>query len=233
MPSFRPTQLTTAQLETKDREFQDVVRAGVETERVWSELHVYFSRSPLPEDQVYRYSYFRWYTSLTWVLMYTSTPIDVVATMAFGRQVPTALLLGIDVWESLMYFLVTRTKDAAEMAGVYNQIRVAFFASRAVVGMWKGQEITVADVVREVQRIDSHGNNSIEQAAFDTKIRELFFPKDTPEISKWFAAEPNQVVDWFVGLVNFFLGVVPEKIQVIAKQFLDEQEKIEMQNSLI
>ena len=186
-------------------------------QKTWNSLHTSFMNSTVEEENKYRYTFFRVYTELSFRMIDTFEKNFIIRM--FAHQIPVAFAINVDVWEKLMWYLGTRLVDPAQMGGVYMQVRESFLTSRALVGFDKEKPVIVSDVVAQIQALDQKNADSIVRAEFMARLRDTVYPKN-PEEQKYFYSSPDEVVDKFVGLINFFLGVKAERINFIVDAFL-------------
>lgn len=190
-----------------------------EREEAWESWNSFFAQANPNTDWEYRWSYFRWYTDLTW-LRFGKLTEEEILKMAFGRQVPTALWSEIDVWQDLMFYFDDLV-DPELVESAYGKIRQAFFASEAVVGMWQNKMVTVAELVKDIKIINQPNADTLRSAEILSKIKQIFTQSNN---EKYALASVDWVVDRFVGLVNFFLGVEPKGAWVVADHFVNPEK---------
>lgn len=188
-----------------------------EIQKTWNSLHTFFVNSSLEDEKKYRFTFFRIYTELTFRLFGTLEKVQL--PRIFSRQIPNAIMLDLDVWEKFLWYLGINAKDPKEMSAYYTQIRDAFLSSRAFVGMDKEKMLTVADVVEQVKLFEKNDSDSLARADFFARLRDAMYSKD-PQEQKYFVTPPDEMVDKFIGLINFFLGVQPSRIAYIVDGFL-------------
>ncbi len=203
--------LTAEEIEKQEQEFRKfVIDNPAEAEKAVSAFNDFFDGGA--KDGDYWMSNFRWYTELVWKRLLTFDP-DFVVEVAIKRQVPMALFLDYDVWRELMiYFHVHAFSDWDETVNLYTKMRRAFLESKAVIGKWKGQEVTVADLVKDITVLNSRPSDSITEAEFRSRLKQTMFPKDDAIFQRYAVAEPDVATDRLVGFINFFLGVDAEHI---------------------
>ncbi len=214
-------ELNNQEIKKKEEEFQALILNVPEKETVFIELRDFFSELSL-EDSIKKYwaTYWRWYVWLIWDRLNSSTRAELA--VIFGSQIPMALLLGFDVFKLLMLYFVSNNYSAGDIDSVYIEIKKSFQESTAVVGAWKEREVTVAELVKEIQVI-SKRNDSLEQAEFESKLKEIMFPND-PLTEKYLSAEPDQAVQRFVDLVVFFDAVKEGSIWFVVDNFLNPEK---------
>ncbi len=209
--------LSPVELERKEEEFWHFDIPA--KEEVWSAMNTYFSQASPREDRNFWFSYWRWFTDVSWKF-FLNRERQFVIEIAMGRQVPPAILLDFDIWIELIKYLAMRTVDDTDMQSLYSKMKSAFLESEAIMGMWQGKEVMVKEAVEEVRFINRPGNTSLEAAEFTSKIKNILYPKGDPQVEKYFFADPDVAVDRFIGLINFFLGIKPENIQYIVDAYI-------------
>ncbi len=217
IPQFKNTPAEIAKIE---EDFRGLSREPKKMQLAWQELYDFFADKSALEDRKYFYSLFRWYTDLTWKML-TNLRGSTVVEVACARQIPTAFLLDVDVHYRLLDYLGLRTTDDAEVGGWYSDMRNAFLTSEAIVGTLAGKNVTVVEVVEMVKRMQRPQATSIEAAEIASKIQTIFFVKDDPLFDAYFFANPNETVERFIDLVNFFVGVEPEKAPYVVSAYIN------------
>ena len=214
-------QLTPAEIETMDLEFYSKIISDPEaSEEAVARFIAVFKNISVSKDRDYWMGNFRWFTELIW-RRFNSFPKELIIEMAIARQVPMAILLDYDVWTDIMWYLAGRTSfSVIDLQDLYYKIRKAFFESEAVVGLLEGKEITVREIVEEIKKINQPESSSLEAAELLSKIRGILFPQNDQVFEKYITTDPGIATDRFVGLVNFFLGIEPDKIWYVVNAFL-------------
>ena len=174
-------------------------------------------------DKKYKFSYFRWYTDFAWKI-FNNRDRDFVVQVAMARQVPMAILLDFEVWRTIMGYLAMRTVDQQDMQELYFKMKEAFLNSQAVVGLWQGKEVLVKDLVDEIKKLNAKPRDSMEQAEFESRMQQIFFNKEDKKFANYIFSDPATVIDRFVGLVQFFLGVTEKDIWNMVDAFLHPEK---------
>lgn len=209
---------------------QSLLSTPVDRERAWQSLHGFFRDKNSQVDWQYQWSYWRWYTDLTWRRLGAVDDLTFL-NIVIARQIPMALITGFNVWQELMFYL-DRLIDPQLIENGYDKIRTAFFASEAVVGEWQKKTITVAELAKELEVTNQPGTDSLRSAEILAKVKEVF----SQNIDGRYAVEPvDVVVDRFVGLVNFFLGVKPKDVWYVVDSFVNPEkyEQIESEKNTV
>lgn len=195
-------------------------------EEMYKELFDFFANQPAPLIYNEHYpSYWRWFTQMTWARS-GNFETSVFASQIMAKQVPIALALGYDVWDALIWHLHFRTPFSDDMASAYTLFREAFFGSDAVLGLYKGQLVAVKDLIPEIEKINRPGVDSLETAETMSKIQTCFATySDRPELLNYFV-KPEKSTDMFVGLVNFFLGVKPDRVLYVVDGYVHESSSV-------
>lgn len=183
-------------------------------------LDDYFS---IAKDNAYKIfwpSYFRWYVKLSWLYL-NSQDINFIERV-FARQIPMAILLNFDVFRKFMWYLVLKSLDKDDKATIYNRARNAFLNSEAAIGLYKGQEIKVADMVAEIKIVKSREKSTIINAEMMSKLKQTMFPKNDEFFTTHFFVEPDEAVARMYDLINFFLEVEAKDIARLVDSFESE-----------
>ena len=204
----------------KEKEFQLLLGNRQLWEDSWKEMDQYFKIFFGVNDYRFRYTYFRWYTMLTWRLL-DWIDRDTFLSVAISRQIPMAYLVGFDVWDRIMWRLNARVVDKQDLMDTYKKIRKVFFVSVAVMGVWEGKEVTVAELSNEVRALDSEVTSADKLIVLKKKIRTILFPASDHIGYDLFGGDPEYVPNKFINLVRFFTQVEPESISGVMPLFLD------------
>lgn len=186
----------------------------------WKNWHAFFSKKDLNTDWEYRWSYFRWYTDLTWRRLNQLT-VEEVAQIAFGRQLSTALRLDFDVWEELVLYLNTLI-DPQAIESAYLQIQESFFSSNVIIGLVSQNPVTVQQSINNLRIINQENTDSLRSAELFAKIKPAFTEIE-PGTEAFWLSTPEVFFDRFVGLVNFFLGVDKDHIWFVVDSFINPE----------
>lgn len=215
-------ELTNEQIAQKEEEFQALVLNVPEAEAAFKELREFFANLSLEESlKKYRMTYWRWYTQLTWNNLNGLSKDDLIS-IAFGQQVPMALLLDFDVWKSLMWYFVANDYFENDVDSIYIKVKESFLGSEAVMGIWQEKNVTVSEMAKEVSSVYSTGD-SLMQADFESRLQQIMFPQD--EISKkYLTADPEEVKERFLDLVSCFQTFTEDNIWYIADSFLNPEK---------
>lgn len=214
-------QLTNEQIAQKEEDFQILLLNSTEADKTYKELRDFFANTNQLDIKKYWYSYWRWYVWLTWDRL-NSLSKDELVNIAFGNQLPMALLIGVDVWRSLMWYFATNNYLEDDVDSIYIKVKKSFLESGAVVGSWKGGNVTVAELVTEIRAV-SKRNNSLEQAEFESKLKQIMFPND-PLVQKYATEDSDEAVRRFVDLVVFFDTVNEKDIWRVVDNFLNPEK---------
>lgn len=210
MPDFdfkKP--LAEAEMEAANEKYLELSPA--ERDELFDQLAERFVNLGPADDFAERPGYFRWFTDVTWENLALTSDEFFVQVIA-GRQIPTALLLGVDVLSKFLSHIYFRFPVENDAKAFYVKTKDAFLASSAILGRWQGTEYRLADAVREMTLIRSRGRDSIQVASFLDKLKQIIFDKDDRWGQMFFTAEPDEAVDRLVDLIDFFLDVGPDEI---------------------
>ncbi len=214
---FEQKKLMDSEIEQKEVEFGDILVDLEKAAILWKEMRDFFANNSIDD---YRFTYWRWFVELTWYRLNVVSKEDIVEVIA--DQVSSALLQNYNVQEEIMRYLGLRVVDEAEMQGLYFKIQKAFLESDAVVGIWKGNSVTVAELEKEIKAV-SKRNDSLEQAEFESKLKQVMFPND-PLVNKYTTADPDEAVRRFIDLVVFFQTFTQEDIWYVVDAFLNPEK---------
>ncbi len=210
-------ELTKEQITQKDFEFQELLLDVEKAEDVRKELRDFFSTASDLDIKKYKYSYWRWYVWLTWERLNILSKDELV--VVFSQQIPTALLLNIDVQDSLMWYFVASNFFEGDLEPFYLKIKNTFLESETVVGSWQGKDVTIIELIKEMDSVYSSGD-SLAEADFENKLRQIMFSED--ELAKkFFIADLEIAKERFVYLVAFFETFTEEKIWFVVDTFLN------------
>lgn len=186
--------------------------------KIYNELHVMFTPAYAEDIKKYRNTFWRWFVFVTWQFFTAVSETDAVSAME--TQVFEAVRLGIDVWDKLMWYMATRVFVESDIVNFYSKLKKLFFESSAVAGFWKGKEVKITDLVKEINLIVRRGGDSIAQAEFESKLKQIMFPKADSLPAKYVYVNPDESVNKFIDLVVFFQAVEPKEIDAVIDNFL-------------
>lgn len=217
------------EISRKNEEFREF--SPEEKESLWEALHGYFSSAPISADQKYWWSYFRWYTELSWKHL-LDRDRNFIINIAFPRQIVMAILLDFNVWKEFIWYLNVHPFTDKEMSAFYSNVKSSFFASTSVIGTWENKSVTLSQIIKETT-IANQQKNSLRLAEVLSKLHELLFPENNPEVKKYLERyvyiAPEDAVSTLVDLISFFVGVEAEKIWYVVEGTVHE-EKFELIN---
>ena len=214
---FEQKKLTDSEIEQKEVEFGDILVDLEKSAVLWKELRDFFANNPVKD---YRFTYWRWFVELAWYRLNVLNKEDFSEVIA--GQVPSALLQNYNVQDEIMQYLGLRTIDDAEMQSLYLKIQKSFLESEAVVGNWKEKEVTVIEVVKEINSVYEQGD-SLAVADFESRLRQTMSPADEMA-KKYLTADPEQAKERFLDLVSFFQTFTQENIWYVVDAFLNPEK---------
>jgi len=186
----------------------------------WQSLDQFFRNASYETDAEFRLTYFRLYIRLTWKML-AAMDRDYFINIV-RRQVLIFIISDIDVLNEIMWYLGFNHADKNALGSLYLELKQAFLESEAVVGKWKGNNVTVAGLVKEINEI-SKRKDSLEQAEFESKLKQIMFPND-PLVSKYFTADSDKAVQGFIDLVVFFDIINEKEIWRVVENFLNPEK---------
>ena len=90
---WTPRKLNSLELSEFEKIVEEMRTDGAQKEAVWNLWHGYFLEHPLERD-IYYFTFFRWYTDVTWEYMQTLSPKEVI--YCYSTMVPMGISLGHD-----------------------------------------------------------------------------------------------------------------------------------------
>jgi hypothetical protein len=218
MSSFSPQPIADNMILRKDEDF---VRLSIgERDATRTALHAYFIDAKPAVDQQFMWSYFRWYTDLTWRMIARVSPEDMVSVV-MSRQIPMALYLGHDVVEKILFYINDNAFLPKEKETLYHRMRQAFMQSTLVIGTHKGQDVQLKDIVADIVKHTKRGTDSIQKAELNRKVVEVFFSTIPQEMQRHCVMiTPEEFRKQIFSVIAFFKGVQPENIDAIVELFV-------------
>jgi hypothetical protein len=215
-------ELDNQELEKKEEEFESLLLNESEAEAVLKELQGFFANLSF-EDSVKKYktTYWRWYTELTWDRL-NGLSEQILVNIAIGQQVPTALLLGINVWQDLMRYFLANNYLENNVESLYIKVKKSFQESKVTVGVWKGSDITVADLVKEAKEINKR-NDSLAEAEFENKLKQIMLSNDWL-VQEYAAEDSDDAAGAFIELIAFFETFTEENIWFVVDSFINPEK---------
>lgn len=223
--------LATQPIDLKDlSQYQAVFLASTDTpekkETMRNQLQDFFSSiSPVDIFQKYYPTHWRCFVELSWrdVGNFGS---QYFADTVLAKQAPAAIAIGYDVMKEMLWNLHFRTPASDDMAAAYATMKKSFFESSAIVGLHKGVFITVKDLVIEITNLGTSDAGTLGVAETMSKIRDCFaYYNNNPQLVDYYV-KPEIATDHFVGLVNFFLGVEPDRILYAVDAFVSDSSSL-------
>lgn len=185
----------------------------------WKILDDFFSRNYYENDSYWRNTYFRIYVRLTWKKIGSFDTEKFVEIIR--RQTPMVLLLDVDVLKEIMWYLGLNSADEKQAVSLYQKLKENFLQSEAVVGVWQSKNVTVAELVKEIDSVYKSGD-SLAVADFESRLRQIMFPDEVSK--KYFTADPEQAKERFLDLVSFFQTFTQENIWYVVDAFLNPEK---------
>ncbi|MFA5062308.1 MAG: hypothetical protein WC526_04135 [Patescibacteria group bacterium] len=234
------TEITPQEFENIERQIRDShVNISVMQE-TWQSLDAFFRNSSSLDDEKFRWTYFRIYTELTWK-MFGSQDRDFLVNVAVARQIPMALALDFDVLEQLMQYFEMKTLEKSDMQSLCLKMKPVFLESQAKVGDWQGKKVIISDLIKEMNNVNRSAD-TLMQADFENKLKQIIYPQNDPVIAKYFLADPNVMMERFMELAIFFSTVDEDNIVNAVDNYLHQdmveateappQPKVENKKSL-
>ena len=211
------------QIAQHDQEFG--LLASGERDRLAKILNTYFLASSAENNYTRRYDYFRWYTLLSWSMLERMAP-DFLQKMAFPKQLVMAVILDFDPVFELMRYIDTQAFDRDGAQEFYQTLKDNVLASEAVVGELNKKHLTIADLVKEVQRINQT-NDSLQSAEFFGRLRDIIFPINS-KMADYAFGDLEEATSRLVDIIQFLLGVKAESVWVLVKTTLHADEYQQM-----
>lgn len=216
--------LSATEIEINEKEFRSF--SIEEKEQVWETLHAFFKNASPNQDRAYWWSYFRWYTELSWRFLLNRDK-DFVSSIAVPRQLVMAILLDIDVWKEFIWYMNSVPFNEGEMRSFYTTTRDNVFNSLSIVGNLKSETITLSHLVKDL-RLANQENNTLKIAGVQANIEELLFSNNADSqmyVSKYATLDQDDAVSALTEMIHFLIGVDPSKIESVV-QVIIHNEKI-------
>ena len=223
LDSVGKTGLNADEIQERENIFRSEIYGTENSADVFVKLKEHFADGTIEKVRNSQFSYWRWYTSLTWAGFFNLPKDEVV--FAVSQQIPMALLLDYEPVNEILWNVAYNYpyEDDAEL--VFPKIKQAFLESNAAIGSWKGKEVAVAELVQEIITINKRGESSLVQAEFESKLKQILFPKNNPLLEKYALANPDDAVNRFIDLVVFFTTVEAKDIWNIADNSLRRRKE--------
>src|SRR3989339_111692 len=213
-------ELSNEEIEKKEQEFSDFISDVSKSEAVFKELQSFFADLSLSESiKKYGMTYWRWYVWLTWDRLNSLKKEELVSV--FGSQVPVAFFLDFDVFKCLMEYFISNNYFEGDLDFLYVKVKKSFQESQAIIGVWGGKDVTVAELVKEIKLIGDR-KDSLEQAEFESKLSQIFFPNN-PLVDEYVLVDFDKAVQRFVDLVMFFQIIDENSIWVVVNNFINSK----------
>lgn len=209
--------LTPQELQQKEVEFANLELE--EKQVIWEELNTFFKKVSVEVDKKYWLSYFRWYTFLSWKNL-GNRDEEFVSTIAIPRQIVMASLLDFNIVKELIWYLHNRPMDDEDLGKYYTKLKDNLFRSTSFVGMYKGKDYTMQDLIKEVTLIEQN-DDSLKLAELLSRLQTIIF-YDPKLFGDYIDVSPEDVVNTVINLVTFCIGVKPESVWHVAEANVHE-----------
>ena len=215
-------EISAAQFDAEEQKIRASHKSLADLQESWKSLDQFFRNGSPSQDRKYWWTYFRVYVDLTRKL-YSSLEPDVMTKVVFGRQVPMAILMDVDMVKELLLYFSLHAAVEQDMHNLYIQIKEAFIESQAILGVWKDKEITVAEIVKEFFFIKQRGSDALGLAEFNTKLKEILFPKNDFLVDKYVLIDPDTAIYRLTQLAIFFYLMEPKDIWYAVDAFVNQK----------
>ncbi len=219
---LQPQKLSAEQFKILEDEFRTLLSSQVDRDALFASLETFFHTSNTGQDYMWRHDYFRWYTEIFWRKINKASHDDFV-DIAYGRQVPMAILLGFDVLSTLFFYLDDETIEIDAMQSFYTRVQNAFFNSSVIVGVWQGKQVTLKELCEEVKLANRPTATSLEWANLFSKTETMLLPKNDSIYDAVIGVNPEDAATKLMDVINFFLGVKPENIAYVVDAFMNPE----------
>ncbi len=211
--------LTDAELEQEEYRFNAEISNAELADEALQELGAFFAQNPDSKEK-YRYSYWRWFVILSWQKALSAS--DTFFLKLISEQVPVAILTKIDVSDLLMRYLAENYYTRTDIGNYFIKLKKAFLESEAVVGVWQGKNVTVAETIKEIDSVYK-SDDSLAQADFESRLLQIMFPADEAS-KKYLITDHEQAKEEFLDLVSFFETFTEENIWYVVDGFLNPEK---------
>lgn len=157
--------------------FDIVLITPAHTEAVYHSLHTFFleNKFSLETIKMYYQTYWKWYVRCTWKRFLELKPEEVL--MHVQSQLSTAYQLGIDVEDSVFYYLHRHFQEDDQQP-FFNKIRDAVFASKMLVNPMVENSMTIGSLAQKIILNSKLGGDSLKNAEFLAELQRMLFPSD-------------------------------------------------------
>ena len=225
-------ELTNEQLVQKEAEFQQLLLDVEPKEKVWEELRNFFDKATVLDIDKYRYSYWRWYVWLTWDRLNSLSQDDLI-NIAVGQQLSMAMLLNRDVLRELMWYFVANNYLEGDLDSLFIKLKNVFRGSNLILGRWRNKEVTIAEIVAEHSAIRQRGNDALDMAAFNSKLKDIFSSTTDPFFQKYILVNPEDAVGRFTQFALFFFLMESKDVWYAVDVFMHPDRKIVPEESVL
>jgi hypothetical protein len=189
-------------------------------DKAWTQLDLAFKTAPMQKDSVAWQAFWFIYTDFTWGTL-RAKDREFFVNIAISRQIPMAVMTGSDVLREIMLYLDFRAIDNEDCQSLFSKAKTAFLNSSAYIGKIDNQDFTVADLVKKIKYFNSVSDNSLAEAKFRDDLQRAIYPKEQNFLYKYFQEDKELTVTSLLNLVDFFLGVEPDKIWYIVEAYVN------------
>jgi hypothetical protein len=212
MQSYSPLQTTETDFAKLEKKFfEEDFFAPEMRNHLTKELFPLYSQLTGEEIKAVRGSYWNLYVYGVWTYLGWFSQDQVIQLAS--KQIPDAFRLGFDVYDKFIWYMQGNIVNWLDIQTFYEKLKYAVINSDAPVGEAQGQVYTLGQLIKQLQLINSHKDNSLETAQFYDFLTTLLFLTEMKEsVYNHINVDPGDVIINFVNFANFILNVESEQI---------------------
>lgn len=174
--SYIPTNISIDEFALLEAQIRGKHQNIGDLENTWYALSEHFVEKTPAYDRAYLWTYFRYFTDLSWDIVYT-LPIETIQHILVERMIPMACILGINVPLKLSWHIRTTGMLEVDIIQIFLDMKDAFMSSQCIVGIDDKGPKTLQQVIREAEDVVYGRIDTLQSAEFYTALQELMLPK--------------------------------------------------------
>jgi len=154
-------------------------------------------------------SYQRWYVSLVWprLVRYEETE----AREIFRNYFHIAILLGYDVWQDILWYILGKSFSVIEQVDFYTKLRLAIKFSDSIIAKMGNKNYVFADLLTLCKDKIQKGGD-IE--GLKILLRPVIFCEDIEKLDTYYVFDRDKILENYIKLIRNVLLIEGENILV-------------------
>ncbi len=235
---FKVRQLSTKEYEFLDSLFNQEVYPNPELrEEFLKVMFNFFNQVNEKYDYRFRNSFFKWFTLICFKQV-VSLDEEMFLNMLIARQLPLAAKLGLDIYDTIMFYLNTKyfiENDKDCLKNIFSKIKKKLMNSQAIISFVDNNPYVLSDLWKQLVILNQQNADTLKYAEFRTSFKEMFVGQE--KYKSIIGDEPEYIINRLLNFISFVIGVDVQSVYyfvfAFAHPFVFEKFffKEELQNS--